>query len=98
MIRRTARWQTTIDERLLEHLRDAGETTVAMLGSRLDLPRGILRDRLRMCAQVELVAVERVDGEDWYDLTYWGQLYLQGEYDVRLYPQPDPDAGYRMRV
>jgi len=99
MIRRTARWQTTVDERLLERLRDAGETTIPLLATALDVPTGILRDRLRMLAQVELVDVERHDGgREWYDLSYWGKLYLEGDYDVELYPRPNPDAGFRMRV
>ncbi|PSP38295.1 winged helix-turn-helix domain-containing protein [Halobacteriales archaeon QH_7_65_31] len=99
MIRRTARWQTTLDERLLEYLCDEGETNVRLLAMAFEVGTGILRDRLRMLAQAGLVAVEVFDeGDNWYELTYWGEVYLEGEYDPGLYPRPNPDAGYRMRI
>lgn len=95
--RQTALWQTTLDERLLEYLRDKGETNVRLLEITFDVGTGILRDRLRMLAQVGLVAVDSVEGGyDWYELTQWGLLYLDGEYDPGNYRKPNPDAGYRM--
>lgn len=97
-IRLTARWQTTLDERILERLRDAGETNVPLLCAHLDAPSGIVRDRLRMLAQVELVLVDRIThGYDWYEISYWGRRYLEGEYDVHLHPRPNPITGYRIR-
>lgn len=98
-VRLTARWQTTLDERLLERLRDAGETNVPLLSTHLNVPRGMIRDRLRMLAQVELVEVDRVPhGYDWYEISYWGLLYLDGEYDPSLYPRPNPDTAHTVIV
>lgn len=98
-IRLTALWQTTLDERILERLRDVGETNVSLMAAHLDIGSGLIRDRLRLLAQAELVEVERVTyGYDWYELSTWGNLYLEGEYDVYLHPRPNPQLNHRMVV
>lgn len=97
MSRQTISRSVALEERLLEYLRNKGETNVRLLEFTFDVGTGILRDRLRMLAQVGLVAVDSVEGGyDWYELTQWGLLYLEGEYDHGNYPRPNPDAGYRM--
>lgn len=96
-VRLTARWQTKLDERILERLRDAGETKPDLLACELAVGEGLVQDRLRLLAQVELVDVERKEST-WYELSYWGQLYLDGEYDVELHPRPNRRTGHRSVV
>lgn len=88
-IRKTARWQQCIDDRILEHLRDESWSSA----SRIALQDGIhateaqVHDRYRVLADADLVAFLSED-QDYIELTTEGIQYLKGEIDVELYPRP----------
>jgi hypothetical protein len=90
-MRRTARWQRTLDERILEHLYEESWSTPGCMETEpaIDATKAQIRDRCRILADAGLVAVHRDDG--WYvELTTLGQQYLEGEADLGLYPRPRP--------
>lgn len=88
-IRKTARWQQTLDERILEHLADEPWSTPELmeLVDRINAKPAQIRDRCRVLADADLVAIHLDQG--WIvELTTLGQLYLDGEADIELYPRP----------
>jgi hypothetical protein len=88
-IRKTAKWQQTVDERILEHLNDEPWTTPELM----ELVEGIdatavqIRDRCRVLADADLVGIYKNEGWN-VELTTLGLLYLKGEADINLYPRP----------
>jgi hypothetical protein len=88
-IRKTARWQQTLDERVLEHLSDEPWSTPELmeLVEGIDATSAQLRDRCRVLADAELVAIYGEEGWN-VELTTLGELYLKGEADIDLYPRP----------
>ena len=87
VVRKTPTWQTTLGERLLEALDDAGHgLSVEMLAS---IP-GIygtaaqVRERCRHLAGIGLVEYQPGAVHDAVFLTTDGALYLSGELDARL--------------
>jgi hypothetical protein len=88
-IRKTARWQRTLDERILEHLADEPWSTPELmeLVEGIDATSAQIRDRCRVLADADLVAI--YEDEGWNtELTTLGELYLKGEADIELYPRP----------
>lgn len=80
-MRRTANWQTTVDERILETLRDRGPSTVRMLAG-VDVvlaTRAQVRERVRYLAGVDLVEYGTGYWADWVELTSDGFAYLTGD-------------------
>jgi hypothetical protein len=89
MIRRSARWQGRLDERVLEVLADEPWSTPGILACEvpLDATEGQIRDRCKVLADAELLALDLEDG--WrVELTGLGKRYLEGETDMRLYRRP----------
>lgn len=88
-IRKTAKWQQTLDERILEHLDDEPWSTPELmeLVEGIDATAAQIRDRCRVLADVELVAVYMDKGWN-VEITTLGLLYLNGEADIDLYPRP----------
>lgn len=89
-IRKTARWQQTLDERILEHLADEPWSTPELmeLVDGIDATPAQVRDRCCRLADVELLSWRDEDKLDLIEITTEGQLYLAGELDVELYPEP----------
>ena len=88
-LRKTARWQQTLDERILEHLADEPWSTpeLMVLVDGIDATTTQIRDRCRVLADADLVAIHL--NREWIvELTTLGGLYLQGEADIELYPRP----------
>jgi len=88
-IRKTAKWQRALDERILEHLDDEPWSTPELmeLVEGIDATAAQIRDRCRVLADAELVAIYKKN--EWnVELTTLGQLYLIGEADINLYPRP----------
>ena len=87
--RKTARWQQTLDERILEHLADEPWLTPELmeLVEGIDATPAQIRDRCRVLADADLVAVYEDEGWN-VELTTLGDLYLKGEADIELYPRP----------
>jgi hypothetical protein len=88
-IRKTAKWQQTLDERILEHLDDEPWSTPRMmeLVEGIDATTAQVRDRCRVLADVGLVAIH-FDREWNVEITTLGQLYLKGQADIKLHPRP----------
>jgi hypothetical protein len=87
--RRTARWQQSVDDRILELLSDESWSTPSMMAiePNIHATENQIRERCKVMADAGLVAIEPNDG--WMvQLTTEGQLYLDGELDVELYPRP----------
>jgi hypothetical protein len=64
-----------------------------MAGTRgFEVPEGTIQERCRVLADIEFVApvVEKRDPTMW-EITTWGQLYLEGEVDAR-YREPTKRA------
>jgi hypothetical protein len=81
MMRKHARWMRQLDERILEHLQEAGESNPMTMAEHprfeeMQVSSGQIRDRCRRLAESELVAAT---GQGWFDITTWGQQYLDGE-------------------
>jgi len=88
-IRKTARWQQTLDERILEHLDDEPWSTPELmeLVNGIDATAAQIRDRCRVLADADLVAIHNTNAKN-IELTTLGALYLKGEADIDLYPRP----------
>jgi hypothetical protein len=88
-IRKTAKWQQTLDERILEHLDDEPWSTPELmeLVEGIDATAAQIRDRCRVLADAELVAIYMNKGWN-VEITTLGLLYLNGEADIDLYPRP----------
>lgn len=88
-IRKTARWQWCLDDRILEHLRDDSLSTAKQIAIRdgIHATESQVQDRCKVLADAGLVAFLSEDC-DFVELTTEGQQYLEGEIDVELYPYP----------
>lgn len=91
-MRKTATWMRQLDERILEHLDESGWSTPSMMAQHprfedLLASRGHIRERCQMLADAGLVGKEH---QDIYEITRWGQLYLEGEVDAQNQPTPRP--------
>lgn len=99
--RKPAGWMTILDERLLEHLDGADEPLTAWQAAS-DLGaanRRRVAERCRVLAQAGFVVVlPRDDLGDRFDITGWGQRYLEGEVDAEhRRPIPAPKPAGKMR-
>jgi len=99
-VRAAGDWMTVLDDRLLEELRRDDYVTLGKLAARVPHPATQFRvaERLRVLAQAGYVEPERPDREKWW-ITYWGELYLDGEVRADLI-MPEPSAarpGYVLR-
>jgi hypothetical protein len=86
-VRKTPAWQTTLGERILEALDDAGHgRSVGMLASVPGIfgTRAQVRERCRHLAGIGLVEYQPGPMHDAVFLTTDGALYLSGELDARL--------------
>lgn len=79
-----------LDDRILEHLAEVGWSSPEVMLSypafqRLDVTRGILLDRCRILAHAELIEpFSDNTTEDMFELSIWGELYLDGQIDADL--------------
>lgn len=88
-IRKTARWQRRLDDRILEQLRDQSISTAKQIAIRdgIYATESQVQDRGKVLADANLVAFLTADC-DFVELTTEGGQYLEGEIDVELYPYP----------
>lgn len=88
-VRRSARWQTSLDERILEYLRDepwaAPEEMIQY--DPIHATRGQVLERCRVLADADLVDFPMARS-DILELTSLGRNHLNGGIDVSLHPQP----------
>lgn len=80
-----------VDDRILEHIAEDGWSTPSVMASRpeFDATEGILSDRCKMLTYAGFLAP--IHGRT-YELTTWGQLYLDGEIDAEHQPRPEARA------
>jgi hypothetical protein len=95
-IRRTADWQESIDDRILEHLAEEPWSTTHHMASlpAIHATEKQVRDRCCRLADVDLVSWIDEENLDMIELTTEGKLYLDGELDVKLYPAPRESRHY----
>lgn len=85
-IRRNAWWQQRLDERILDD-ESWSIPEVMVLELPIETTENHVKDRCRVLADADFVDVEM--SESWMvQLTGEGKRYLEGEYDVDLYPAP----------
>ena len=76
-----------LDDRILERLDEDGWSSPSVLAadSEFDASEDRIRERCLCLADAELIApiARRM-----YDITQWGQLYLEGELDAEHQPTP----------
>jgi hypothetical protein len=91
MVRKSAPWMCTLDERILEYLRrDLLGTADWISGEmKMNASERRVRERLGMLADAGLVAPLTEDGDLWV-LTMTGIEYLDGELDAENQPRPSP--------
>lgn len=81
-----------LGDRTLEHLDEAGESNPMLMAEHprfedMTVSPGQVRDRCERLAESELVATT---GRGWFDITTWGQQYLEGDLDAKnQYSQRD---------
>ena len=95
-VRRAAKWQESVDDRILEHLSEepwSSARHMATLPS-IHATEAQVKDRCCRLADVGLVAWFDDNALDLVELTTEGQLYLDGELDVDLYPNPRKFRSY----
>jgi len=85
--RKTATWQTQFDDRILEFIAaERWSSPPIMAGSRfLRASEGRIRDRCTMLVYAGLLAPIHVE---MYEVTRWGELYLDGDLDAAHQPVP----------
>jgi hypothetical protein len=88
-IRRTARWQECIDDRILEYLAEEGYATAREIAKEKGIHATAVQvqERCRLLADVDLVEFLTSE-EEIVEITMRGKEYLNGEVDVNLYPRP----------
>jgi len=99
--RRSADWLCHLDERLLEALDEAEDPMTAwQLAFDIESPsRMRVRERCRVLADAGFVVVlQRLPMREQYEITSWGERYLEGEVDADLRrPVPAPRPPGKMR-
>ena len=94
-------WMDLIDERLLEALHEADDPMTAwQLAFDIGTPsRMRVRERCRVLADAGfVVVVPRPPMREQYEITSWGERYLEGEVDADLrrpVPAPRPPEAVR---
>lgn len=88
-IRKTARWQWCLDDRILEHLQDDSLSTAKQIAIRngIHATESQVQERCKVLADTDLVAFLSEDCR-FVELTTEGEQYLEGDIDVELYPYP----------
>ncbi|WP_336327870.1 hypothetical protein [Halovenus sp. HT40] len=88
-IRKTAQWQWSLDDRILEHLHDESYSTAQRMSKLpgIHATKTQVQERCEVLAEADLVAFLTRD-KDMVELTTWGERYLTGDVDVENYPKP----------
>jgi len=89
LIRRNARWQRRLDERIPETLDEELLSTPEMLAieSPMDATENQVKDRCNRLADAKLIDVDLEDA--WrVELTVLGKRYLEGETDMKYHRWP----------
>lgn len=81
MQRASGSWMVLTDDRILEQLRNCGQSQSAwQIATDLDSRGGFIRQRCRTLTHAGFLHREERDGlATHYELTVWGILYLEGQ-------------------
>lgn len=95
-VRRAAEWQQSVDDRILEHLSEEPWSSPRHMASlrSVHATEAQIKDRCCQLADVGLVAWIDDEALDLIELKTEGQLYLKGQLDVDLYPDPRNSRDY----
>jgi len=79
-----------LDERILEHLQESGESKPMLISEHprfgeMEVLSGQIHEWCVKLAEAGLVAIT---GKRWFDITTWGQQYLESELDAENQPRP----------
>lgn len=88
-IRRNARWQQKLDERILECLEEELYSYPSVLTTepQISAKEGTVRDRCKALADAGLIHIDIEQG--WrLEICGEGERYLRGETDVEMFPYP----------
>ena len=85
-----AHWMVPLDERIIEYLDTERLASPSMIEKEMnfDASEGRIRERCELLTNAGLIAPTY---EELYEVTTWGQLYLQGEIDAAHQPRPTID-------
>jgi hypothetical protein len=88
-MRKTARWQKRLDDRILEYLRDESLGTAKQIArcQGVHATENQAQERLQVLADANLLGFITRDC-DYAELDTRGRLYLEGEIDVELGQDP----------
>ncbi|WP_436924944.1 hypothetical protein [Halosimplex amylolyticum] len=94
--RKSAHWMEQIDERILEYMDSEGWASPTILAQErgISASRGRIRDRFKTLQYAGLVVPI---GDDMYDLTGDGILFLRGDIDARYRPKPTASKVFQDR-
>lgn len=86
-MRKAAHWMTYTDDRILEYLSEVSTATAWEVAFEQGVAGevGRFRSRSRVLANAGFVDVVERDGlHDEYEITSWGEMYLDGDVDAEL--------------
>ena len=92
--RKSAAWQHQLDDRILEYLHREGWGSPDLMAAapEFDASEGRIGERCQMLVFAGMVAPLHAD---MYELTNWGQLYLDGDLDAGHQPVSTVDRVLR---
>lgn len=83
-----ARYMLPVDERILEYLTEEPWATAVEMAdvSAFDVPEATIQERCKVLADIDFLVPavdESCSNPDMWEITGWGELYLDGEIDAR---------------
>jgi len=83
-----------LDDRILEHLDEEGWSSPRVMATEpdLDASKGRIRERCEFLVYAGFAAPLT---DTMYEITRWGQLYLEGEVDAEHQPRPTVERALR---
>ncbi len=87
-MRKSAEWMHQLDERIIEHLNEAGWASPSTMshGFRFTASEDRISERCRALSDCGLIA-PLYEGADMFELTTLGYLYLSGDLDADTLPR-----------
>ena len=85
MVKKSANWMISEDDRILEYLHREGTSSWWQIAHDCELLGRLVRTRLTVLAKAGWVAHhDRGDLDDYWSITTWGMAYLAGHLDADL--------------
>ncbi|SDN25556.1 hypothetical protein SAMN05192554_1236 [Haloarchaeobius iranensis] len=89
-----AHWMVPLDERIIEYLDAERLANPSLMEKEMnfDASENRIRERCKLLTYAGFIAPTH---KDLYEVTTWGQLYLEGEIDAAHQPSPTPDSALK---